>query len=190
MQFDVRDWVTAPETEGFYAEDNFGLVGSNRLQRMIYPTMKKLDESGSVDWFDGYIDDWGRMNNVVVIHSGYGAELGPRKCIPHEPPQKRIWSQGTGSSSDGWLSKDYFQVNGIAFAPALEQPKCDGETELEADAAGMGIIVHEYLHTFGLIDMYDQDVDEKRIPLGGVARFDMYVPAIGRSVVSHTCILE
>jgi M6 family metalloprotease-like protein len=180
VQFDVRDWETAPEAESFYAENNSGLNGVNKLQRMIYPTMGKIDTTpGSIDWYDGYVTDWGIMNNVVVVHSGYGAELGPSPCLSNEPPQQRIWSQGTAASTEGWTSKDFFSVNGIAFASAVRSPKCDGDKEVPAKPAGMGIIAHEFLHTFGLIDLYDKDPNDKRIPLGGTGRYDMYV---------HVCV--
>jgi hypothetical protein len=141
---------------------------------MIYPALNKIDTTaGSIDWLDGYVTDWGILNNVVVIHSGYGAELGPSPCLKHEPPEQRIWSVGAGVSTEGWLSKDYYSVNGIAFASAVKPPKCEGDKELPARPANMGVITHEYLHTFGLIDLYDQDGDEKPIPLGGTGRFDM-----------------
>jgi len=94
--------------------------------------MDEIDASG-IDWFDGYINEWGLLNHVVVIHSGYAAEYGNKPCIA--PAQNRIWSQGSASSQTGWLSRDYFQVNGYAVASAFGQPKCDGDSP----SAGMGV---------------------------------------------------
>jgi hypothetical protein len=66
-------------------------------------------------------------------------------------------------------------VSGIAFASALGNPVCDGDKLAPPEPAGMGIIAHEYLHTFGLIDVYDQDEDEPIETMGGLSRFDMCV---------------
>ena len=32
-------------------------------------------------------------------------------------------------------------------------------------------VIHEYMHGFGLLDLYDQDKDEDPIKLGGVGKF-------------------
>lgn len=137
VQFDVRDWHTAPNTEAFYAQGVSGLVGQVKLQEMFYTAMDEIEASG-IDWFDGYINAWGLLNHVVVIHSGYAAEHGPRPCLQSEPPQNRIWSQGSASSQTGWLSRDYFQVNGYAVGSAFGIPKCNGDTT-SAPNAGMGV---------------------------------------------------
>lgn len=118
------------------------------------------------------------LNHLVVLHSGYAAEHGTRPCLTDNVPANRIWSQGTASSPEGWLSKDYYQVNGHAIASALGEPKCDGAAAT-AKSAAMGVITHEYLHGFGLLDMYDQDRDDARIKMGGTGRYDIMSNANG-----------
>lgn len=139
VQFDVRDWFDLPETEAFYSEGRHGLVGGDRLQRMFWPVMDAVDSD--INWFDGYIDVWGLINHVVVLHSGFGAEHGNRRCLQNNPPENRIWSQGTPASGDGWLNGDFFMVNGYAMASAINEPSCSGDQLNPIEPAGMGIIV-------------------------------------------------
>jgi len=73
------------------------------------------------------------------------AELGERSCIPQKAVN-RIWSQGSASSQTGWMSKDYFQSNGFALSSAFGEPKCNGGAVASIAPAGLGPIVHEYLH--------------------------------------------
>jgi M6 family metalloprotease-like protein len=185
VQFDVRDWHNAPNTETFYSAGQYGLVGNVKIQEMFYSAMDAVQASG-VNWVDGYINEWGLINHLVVIHSGYAAEHGPANpCLANEPPNNRIWSQGTASSPEGWLSPDYYQVNGFAIASAFQIPMCDGNN-VNADFASMGVIQHEYLHGFGLYDMYDQDKDEaEKVAIGGLGRFDIMSNALGWDRNSH-----
>jgi M6 family metalloprotease-like protein len=178
VQFDVRDWHTAPNTEAFYSMGQYGLVGNVPIQQMFYSAMDAAQAAG-VDWLDGYINEWGLINHLVVIHSGYPAEDGPLACLSNEPPQNRIWSQGTASSPEGWLSPDYYQVNGYAIGSAFVTPSCNGNT-IKANFLGLGVIQHEYLHGFGLYDLYDIDKDEvEKIAIGGTGRFDIMSNALG-----------
>jgi M6 family metalloprotease-like protein len=178
VKFDVRDWHTAPNTEAFYSMGQYGLVGNVQIQQMFYSAMDAAQASG-VDWLDGYINDWGLINHLVVIHSGYPAEDGAIACLSNQPPQNRIWSQGTASSPEGWLSPDYYQVNGFAVGSAFQTPSCNGN-EVKANFLGLGTIQHEYLHGFGLYDLYDLDKDEsQKLPIGGTSRFDIMSNALG-----------
>lgn len=119
------------------------------------------------------------LNHLVVLTSGYAAEAGNKPCLAAEPAQNRIWSQGTASAQEGWLSKDYYQVNGFAVGSAFEEPSCTG-TVASTVPTNMGVITHEHLHGFGLYDMYDQDKDEtQKIVIGGTGRFDIMSNAHG-----------
>ena len=177
-QFDVRDWHTAPNTEEFYSQGQSGLIGNVKIQQMFYAALDAAQSAG-IDWFSGYINDWGLLNHLVVIHSGYPAEDGPLTCLPSEPPQNRIWSQGTASSPEGWMSTDFYQVNGFAVGSAFVNPTCSSGT-LEASFLKLGVIQHEYLHGFGLYDLYDVDTDEaQKIAIGGTGRFDIMSNSLG-----------
>jgi hypothetical protein len=54
VQFDVRDWEVAPNTESFYAAGNAGR--SSDLQEIYRDVLTKIDNEGSVTFTDGYID--------------------------------------------------------------------------------------------------------------------------------------
>jgi M6 family metalloprotease-like protein len=179
VQFDVRDWHTAPNTEAYYSFGQSGLVGNVKIQEMFSAALDAAQASG-VNWVDGYISDWGIINHLVVIHSGYAAESGPKNpCLSNEPPNNRIWSQGTASSPEGWQSPDFYQVNGFAIGSAFQPPSCNGN-DVQAEFLHMGVIQHEYLHGFGLYDMYDQDKDESdKLAIGGLGRFDIMSNSAG-----------
>lgn len=124
----------------------------------------------------------GMLNHLVIVNSGYGAEYGPLKCLSNEPPQNRIWSQGTASSQNGWLSKDFYQVNGFAIGSAFVTPTCNGNTVV-APTSGNGVFQHEMGHGFGLPDLYDQDKNAPKLNLlGGIGRFDIMCNAHGWSL--------
>jgi hypothetical protein len=66
------------------------------------------------------------------------------------------------------------------LASAFGEPRCNGTEILGAsdplsNTAGLGTILHEYLHGFGLVDMYDQDIGggDPKIPIGGTGRYDI-----------------
>lgn len=82
---------------------------------------------------------------MVVLHTGIPAEFGNRDCFRSKAAD-RIWSQGSASSQTGYMTKDYYQVNGYALASAFQEPVCEGNKIVSVPPAGLGVIVHEYLH--------------------------------------------
>lgn len=82
VEFDVRDWEVAPNTESYYAAGNAGR--SSDLQDVYRDVLTKLDYEGSVPFTSGYIDTDGfckfgllkmifefsgcRSNNSLIIH--------------------------------------------------------------------------------------------------------------------------
>ena len=150
IHFTVFDWHQLDMTEAEYAAGVSGRVSQKEMQKMFYSAMNQVDNKlTTADWHDGYVSDWGKINHLVAIHSGFAAEYGPRPCLPDEPPQNRIWSQGSASSPVGWTSSDYFSINTYAVGSALEEPRCnkgDKSKLMKPVPAGMGVILHEYLH--------------------------------------------
>jgi hypothetical protein len=57
VHFDVRDWETAENTEAFYAGGTSG-IGKD-LQPIFANALSKFDQAGSIDWLDGYVDEFG-----------------------------------------------------------------------------------------------------------------------------------
>jgi M6 family metalloprotease-like protein len=105
----------------------------------------------------------GILDHLVVIHSSWGAELGGSGvCNANEQPD-RIWSQGSAANNgDGIkLQSGNFLVGGYTIGSSMGARVCT------PDPAGIGIITHEYLHGFKLVDLYDQDSDEGPVSIGG-----------------------
>jgi bacillopeptidase F (M6 metalloprotease family) len=191
VTFDVQDWFTLPHNEAYYAGGVSGLQGPAKMQEVFAPKLDDLYKSG-YDFRTLDSKGWGVLDHLVAIHrsvggfvaghrivsltrllvacSGYGAELGdPNKpelagCVP--PATDRIWSQGIGFTAGGWNSIDFaYTVSPFILAGAYDPVVCDNKP------ANMGVIAHEYMHGFGLIDVYDQDKDEAPIFIGGLGRF-------------------
>ena len=166
--FDVQDWQSTVETEAYYAGNGFGLLGSDEMQEMFKSELDKLFSSG-YNFMDLDSIGWGTLDMLVVVHSGDPAEagVGPSGCDAG-PPEQRIWSQGIGGSANGWTSSDFsYTVSNYLLVGAFYEPPC-GNVPLE-----LGVTAHEYMHGFGLIDLYDQDEKEEKIDLGGSGRFSI-----------------
>jgi hypothetical protein len=146
---------------------------------MFEPKLNALDDAG-FDWvkYDGA--GFGTMNHLGVIHSGYGAESGnPGSDCNDSPSSNRIWSQGAiQGPSGGWTSKDFFALTSF-FVSSAYSPELCMETPGSA-----GSYIHEFLHGFGLIDIYDNDEDEEPISLGGTGSFDIMCNYYGWYVAS------
>ena len=100
------------------------------MQEMFVPLLDKLDAQG-YNWPDLDSIGWGTFDMLVVIHSGYPAELGPpnAECNINQPEQ-RIWSQGIAGSI-GWMSSDYaYSLSNYLLVGAFFEPKC-GDIPLE-----------------------------------------------------------
>lgn len=74
VHFDVRDWATLPNTEKFYAAGNSGWTTD--FNPIVAPLLTQIDNDPNHKWFSGYIDEFGKLNHLVVVHSGYMAEVG------------------------------------------------------------------------------------------------------------------
>ena len=113
--------------------------------------------------FTLHLSPAGILDHLVVIHSSWGAELGGAgECNANESPD-RIWSQGSAANNgDGIkLESGNFVVGGYTIGSSMGARVCT------PDPAKLGIITHEYLHGFKLVDLYDQDSDEGPVSIGG-----------------------
>jgi M6 family metalloprotease-like protein len=114
--------------------------------------------------FTLFVSYTGILDHLVVIHSSWGAELGGAgTCNANEQPD-RIWSQGSAANNGEGikLQSGNFQVGGYTIGSSMGARICTKE------AAKLGVITHEYLHGFKLVDLYDQDSDEGPVSIGGV----------------------
>jgi len=144
--FDVQDWEMTDNTEAHYS---FGQGGrTSRFQQSFYPLLDNMDARLGGDWslYDANSD--GELDNLIVIHSGYAAEEGGEDCNNGRGQMDRIWSHAFADSS-GWYSLNgNYRVRGYNIASSLDL-KCGDEP------GKMGVMTHEYMHTFYLIDLYD-----------------------------------
>ena len=142
------------------------------MQEMFTPLLDDLDDDG-YDFISLDSDQNGDFDHVVVVHSGYPAELGNPNDGCTGDANNRIWSQGFTSSS-GWLSSDFSSsVSNYVLVGAFTEGFCDG------NPVEMGVVVHEYMHGFGLLDLYDEDYEEETILIGGAGKFGLMSNSYG-----------
>jgi M6 family metalloprotease-like protein len=140
----VTDWMDTFDTEAAFAAQSSGLY--HGFQQSFWPLLNKLNNKPNWNWsqFDKNKD--GKLDAVVVLHSGYPAEVGGLDCTNQRGYVDRIWSHAF-ASSESW-KKGGYALHGYVVASALKGT-CG------ANGAQLGIAVHEYMHTLGLDDLYD-----------------------------------
>jgi M6 family metalloprotease-like protein len=174
------DWRTTDNTEAFFAGGVSGKKSGGEMQSIFTPILQQLENE---DWFsfDPYDSDKdGVLDHLVVLTSGYGAELGvpPDGCDLNQPAD-RVWSQGFPTISDGWTSsKSGMKLDTFALTSAFDDGLC------QSKSAEMGLILHEYIHGFYLPDLYDTDLDDTYLPTGGTGSFDILSSQYGWYVFS------
>ncbi|CAB9515747.1 Immune inhibitor A peptidase M6 [Seminavis robusta] len=159
--FDVQHWRNSDNTENYYSFGQSGRVA--QFQEAYWPILESLDNNvpNSWDWSKYDVDGNGLLDNLIVLHSGYAAEEGGQDCTNGREYLNRIWSHAF-SDSNGWRNQaGTYGVEGYMIASGLDRT-CD------ANVAKMGVMTHEYLHTFYLIDLYDYTFQGK-----GVGNFDI-----------------
>lgn len=178
----VTAWMAAEESEQYYANGQMGL--NNGIQRAFWSALDTLDNQASWNWNEFDVDADGLLDSVVFLHSGYPAEAGSIECGPNKDARDRIWSHATATSSlaDTWTSKNgAYKLNGFVVASAYDEP-------CTTNVAKMGVMVHEYMQTFGLPALFDGAPLVNRIG-SGVGAFDImgypYGPGNDASLPGH-----
>ena len=143
QEFDVMPWIVTDNTEHFYSHDRSGLT--NNLKLMLHPVFDQLEARG-LDWTRYDLDGDGVVDGMLVIHSGYPAEIGLTDCYGTHYSQ-RIWSQRR-YDGDWTSSRTGIRSGAYSVAPS-KRGYCNDRMET------MGIFVHEFLHLFGLPDLLD-----------------------------------
>ncbi|CAB9526476.1 Pre-pro-metalloprotease PrtV [Seminavis robusta] len=158
----VIDWITTDNTEEYYSFGKRGIVLES--QKMAWPILDKLDNRPNWDWSQFDLDGNGRIDSLVIIHSGYGAETTTTDCFGADF-NNRIWAHAfSGTSQRSWQSKDgKIKVAGYTVASAFDE-------DCGTVPAKIGLTVHEYMHTLGLEDLYD-GVDP--LAASGIGAFDI-----------------
>lgn len=143
----VEDWFVTDNTEAHYAEGISGFTPD--LKKAMYPALDKLDAEG-FDWGPYDSDKNGRLDSVVLFHSGISAVAGETDC--HGTARSdRIWPHAFSASLsyDTWTSQDGSVFLSGYTVNSVFDSTCDNVNE----PLTPGLTVHEYMHTMDLIDL-------------------------------------
>jgi len=165
---EVWDWVTVPKTEAEYSGGGMGLgvyfhealTDALDIHNNARRDFKKYDvkeNSGTGD---------GRIDAILFVHSGFGAEGGFSDCYGTSM-QKLIWSH-EWSLTRPWTSWDgvdvlKYAVNSAMFDNGMADQDGDGVGDCNSlpccvnppPIARVGSFIHEIMHYLDLPDLYD-----------------------------------
>ena len=175
MEAEIINWTLTTNTETYFASNiNTGMPAAGVTYEMayaMYPILDQLDADGfDFSRFDGNND--GKIDLIVLLHSGFAAELGNSDCYTNATYENRIWSHATATSPYSWVSKKTGMSSSSYAVGAGIRGYCN------ARVPRLGVITHEMMHTFGLPDLYDNKGDW----IGkGLGYFDIMSNPHGRS---------
>jgi immune inhibitor A len=131
-------WQTAPQTYAYYVDGQQGTGDyPTNSQGLVNDVVDLID--GSIDFSPYDNDSDGRVDVLVVIHSGTGAE--------YSGSVNDIWSHKWGLPSPK-ATNDGVSVYSYTVQPELWETAGD---------MTIGVYCHELGHGFGLPDLYDVD---------------------------------
>lgn len=168
IEAEVMDWVVTDMTEEEYS---FNISGVTlEFGKSMYPALDHLENLGfNFSRFD--LNGDGVIDSIVLLHSGYAAEIGGVDCASGADAKTRIWSHGISNPGEGWESKKTgMRTNSYSVSSGLFG-LCG------ADVARLSVITHEFLHTLGLPDLNGSTEEEHG---RGTGDFDIMSNAHGR----------
>ncbi|GEM_PF-5598953 len=131
ISVDVAGWYLAKEDYLYYGDDN----GDSRAKELVGEAVDAAEAAG-IDFSIYDNDGDGYVDNLIVVHSGPGAEEGSQT--------QYIWSHSWGL---GGSARNY---DGVTINSYVIQP----ETR-SYGMVGIGVFCHEFGHALGLPDLYD-----------------------------------
>ncbi len=134
LSVDVFGWYKAKNSYEYYGEDN----GSTRARVLVQEAVDAAELAG-VDFSEYDNDNDGNLDDLMVVHSGPGAEEGSQT--------EYIWSHSWTLGSSYYRVYDGVTINSYVINP---------ETR-EYGMVGIGVFCHEFGHALGLPDLYDTD---------------------------------
>jgi M6 family metalloprotease-like protein len=149
LEADVMDWQTTDNTEEYYADGQSGLTRSLALS--MHPLLKQLDSDG-LDFSQYDSNNDGIIDVIVILTSSFPAEIGGSECYQNRNYMNRIWSHTTSSFFQNFETSQGLQIGAYVFGSAL-RGNCGGQL------ARLGVITHEFIHTWGIPDLYDTKGD-------------------------------
>lgn len=183
-QNDVTEWITVSQTEAEAAGGNMGL-GTAEVMTTWREALSKLGEQG-INIGDYDADDTGKLDSLVFIHSGAGAEKGGVDCKSQAPYTRRIWSyqhSGLGFTSNGVTADRYYVASGVTHTCPLDNHGNDAPYKDAWGIGRIGVIAHECGHFLGVEDLYDASLES---PGNGVGNFDMMGKCCKRHCAQYT----
>lgn len=164
VQGTVMDWVTAPNSQYYYAGNDNGLGGggaqfSYDLAVINDPTVDygQFDNDGP-DGVPNSGDDDGYVDVLVVVHTGGGAEAGDSDNIWSHRWSFQWAGVGAYVSDDPAANGGFIRVNDYIIQPETSGGGQYGESQVK-----IGVFCHEFGHGLGLPDLYDTDYSSEGI---------------------------
>jgi len=146
IRMNVMDWTTTDNTEAHYS---FGVEGMHPDYTGAFEyVLQQMDDEG-MDWSRYDVDNDGYIDSLLILHSGYAAEMGGRDCYTQATKSNRIWSHAIPwHQAYPWTSQSGIKVGAYVTSSAL-RGRCGSLI------ARIGVIAHELIHTWGVPDLYD-----------------------------------
>jgi len=151
----IHEWAPSDGTEAECAGSNGQMGVWDGLDNCFYSALDQLDElhnrfDGSFSWWDFDQNFDGHIDNVIVLHNGYNAETG-NDDPDGTPYTQRIRSHATVASGTVWRSSNTgLKLGYYGITSAYRGQKNER-------IARLNVMSHEFIHTFGMIDLYDID---------------------------------
>jgi hypothetical protein len=134
IDFDIMPWKTTDNTEAFYSYNISGVTRD--FGQSLHAVMDQLEADG-VDFSDYDLDGDGKIDVIMLLHSGYQAEVGNIDCYTGALTPQRIWSHAIANPTKIWTSPSSgIQTDNYAVGGAM-RGVC--RTRLPA----IGVITHE-----------------------------------------------
>jgi M6 family metalloprotease-like protein len=161
----VADWVKTSKSETFYTQD--GSQGrSQEIQEAFKPVLEALDSS-NIDFSQYDSDGDSEIDMTIFLHSGYDGVYPGDDCKTGVSPSERIGSHyRLRSSQSTWVSKSGYKLGSYVVVPAYY-----GNCDLEIN--GMGVMLHEIIHSFGIPELYEPGDFAASGYLGGIDYYDI-----------------
>lgn len=134
LSVDVFGWYAAKNSYDYYGDDN----GDDRARELVAEAIDAAEAAG-VDFSQYDNDNDGEVDNLMVVHSGPGAEEGSQT--------EYIWSHSWSLGFQYDRTYDGVDINDYIIQP---------ETRVYG-MVGIGVFCHEFGHALGLPDLYDTD---------------------------------
>jgi M6 family metalloprotease-like protein len=156
----VADWVQTSKTETLYTQD--GSQGRTpEMQEAFQPVMEALEKT-NIDFSLYDSDGDNEIDMTIFLHSGYDGLYPGDDCETGLTPQERIASQYRLRAYEStWESESGYKLGSYVVAPAY-YGVCGQEIN------GMGVIIHEIIHSFGIPELYDSAGFSPTGFLGGI----------------------